>query len=211
MTELEDRLKTKGCLEETAARRLLGESAFDKLHSIGVFDVSQVSNEAETTFYVTRPGAFGKFGNTIAEDALDLAKALVASLTYGMTRRAPARGRIRLLNLLLDKLIRGEMLNPSTAAGQDYKILEMRGVVEVKHAGGDMFRMRLLKKEVGQYAKKILNCGDVSEESLPILPGASLTAFQGPEHTRAFKRRRITESQRTTTAKLLHEIRTGNI
>jgi hypothetical protein len=195
MNELEERLKTKGCVEETLARTLLGNVLFDKLHSIGVFDVSQVSNEAETTYYVTRPGAFGKFGNTIADDALDLAKALVSSLTYGMTRRSASLGRIRMLNALLDKLIRGETLNPSTAAGHDYKILELKGVVEVRPAGGGMFRMRLLKKEVGKHAKKILNFGDASEESLPILPGAAVTVYRGPEHTRGIKRKRLTESQ----------------
>ncbi|HWX17519.1 MAG TPA: hypothetical protein VNY07_13115 [Chthoniobacterales bacterium] len=211
MNELEERLKTKGCVEENLARTLLGNVLFDKLHSIGVFDVSQVSNEAETTYYVTRPGAFGKFGNTIADDALDLAKALVSSLTYGMTRRSASRGRIRMLNALLDKLIRGETLNPSTAAGQDYKILELKGVVEVRPAEGGMFCMRLLKKEVGKYAKKILNFGDASEESLPILPGAAVTAYRGPEHTRGIKRKKLTESQKSTTAELLHQIRTGNI
>jgi hypothetical protein len=211
MNELEERLKTKGCVEESVAKSLLGSVLFDKLHSIGVFDVSQVSNEAETTYYVTRPGAFGKFGNTIADDALDLAKALVASLTYGMTRRSAGRGRIRMLNALLNKLIRGETLNPSTAAGHDYKILELKGVVEVRPAGGGMFRMRLLKNEVGQYAKKILNFGDASEESLLILSGAAVTAYRGPEHTRGIKRKKLTDTQKSTTAALLHEIRTGHI
>jgi hypothetical protein len=209
MNELEETLIKKGCIEETDARPLLGNVLFDKLHSIGVFDVNSVSNDKETTYYVTRPGAFGKYGNTLATDALDLAKALVASLTYGMTKSVHSRGKIRLLNFLLDKLIRGETLNPNTAAGQDYKILELKGVVQVIPATGGMFRMKLLKREVGIHAKNILNFGDASEGSLPSLPGASVTTYQGPEDNRAIKRKKLTEPNKATTAVLLNDIRTG--
>jgi hypothetical protein len=156
MQDLETVLLKKGCIEEYAARKVIGDLLFDKLHSIGVFDVSAVNNEKETTFYITRPGAFSKFGNTLAEDALDLAKAFVSSLTYGMTKSTFGRGKISLIDKLLDKLIRGETLNPSTAAGQDYKILELKGVVEVQPVSGGMFTMRLLKREVGLHAKQIL-------------------------------------------------------
>lgn len=209
MQELENLLIKKGCVEETTAQKILGDKLFDKLHSIGVFDVSAVNNENESTFYITRPGAFGKFGNTLAEDALDLAKAFVSSLTYGMTKSAHGRGKIRLLNLLLDKLIRGETLNPSTAAGQDYKILELKGVVEVRPTGNGMFTMRLLKREVGMHAKQILNFGDASEASLPMLPGASVTVYWGPEDNRTIKRKRMTEIDKTAAASLLNDIRTG--
>lgn len=208
MQELEQVLLKKGCIEEPAARKLLGNQLFEKLHSIAVLDVSSVSNEKETTYYVTRPGAFGKYGNTVAEDALDLAKAFVSSLTYGMTKSPSGRGRIKLINLLLDKLIQGRTLNPSTAAGQDYRILELKGVVEVRPASGGMFTMRLLKKEVGIHAKNILNFGDASEASVPTLPGASVTTYTGPEDNRAERKRRAVIDPAATTA-LLNEIRTG--
>jgi hypothetical protein len=74
-----------------------------------------------------------------------------------------------------------------------------------------MFRMRLLKKQVGKHAKKILNFGDASEESLPTLSGVSLTTFKGPEHTRGIKRKKLTDQQKSTTAAILHDIRTGNL
>lgn len=209
MQELEEILLKKGCIEELAARKILGDKLFDKLHSIGIFDVNAVNNDKESTFYITRPGAFGKFGNTLAEDALDLAKAFVSSLTYGMTKSTYGRGKIRLLNKLLDKLIRGETLNPSTAAGQDYKILELRGVVEVLPAGRGMFTMRLLKREVGLHAKQILNFGDVSEASLQTLPGASVITYVGPEDNRTVKRKVMTDLDKSAAAELLNDIRTG--
>lgn len=211
MASLEGMLLKKGCMEEIEAKQILGEALFDKLHSIGIFDVNSVSNDKETTYYVTRPGAFGKYGNTISEDAFDLAKALVASLSYGMTKSPHGRGKIRLLNFLIDKLIRGEWLNPNTAAGQDYKILEAKRVVEVKHAHGSMFEMRLLKREVGMHAKKILNFGDTSEDSLPSIPGASVTIYNGPEHCRVLKRKKLNEPDKFTTAALLNDIRTGGL
>lgn len=209
MQEVEDTLIQKGCVEEPIVRKMLGDQLFDKLHSIGVFDVSAVNNDTETSYYITRPGAFGKYGNLVANDAFDLAKAFVASLTYGMTKSVHSRGKIKLLNLLLDKLIRGEELNPSTAAGQDYKVLEMKGVVQVTPAGGGMFRMRLLKKEVGKLAKQILNFGDASEASLTALPGASVTSYQSPEVNRSIKRRDMAELDKSATAALLRDIRTG--
>jgi len=209
MNEVEALLMGKGCIEVSVAKKRLGDQLFDKLHSIGVFDVSGVSNERETIFFVTRPGAFGKFGNTSAEDALDLAKAFASSLTYGMTRSASSRGKIQMLNLLLDKLIAGGTLKPSTAAGQDYKILELKRVVQCTPAGRGMFTMKLLKKEIGQLAKKLLREGDVSEQSLPNLPGVSFTTYGSPEETRSIKRKKLTALDRETAASLLDDIRTG--
>jgi hypothetical protein len=113
--EMEDLLRKTGCVTVVQAEILLGEELFKKLNSIGMYDVSQVSNEAESVMYVTRPAAFGKFGDPFTDDALDLAKALVACLTYGMTRSAQSRGRIMMLHALLGKLIRGGSVGPATA------------------------------------------------------------------------------------------------
>ena len=209
MQEVEALLLKKGCIEEDEAKSILGSTLFDKLHSIGIFDINSVNNDKETTYYITRPGAFAKYGNTLATDALDLAKAFVASLTYGMTKSAYGRGKILMIRKLMDKLIRGETLNPSTAAGQDYRILELRGVVEVRPADQGMFTMRLLKKEVGEHAKAILLSGDASTASLPSLPGASLVNYTGPEENRSLKRKRMKPLDKTAAASLLNDLRTG--
>ena len=80
-----------------------------------MFDVNVVGNESGKNYFVTRPAAFSKFTNTIADDALDLAKALVASLTYGMTVSSYYRGRIQMIS--------GGSVGPATAnrraAGKD--------------------------------------------------------------------------------------------
>ncbi|MFO0722829.1 MAG: hypothetical protein U1E65_03525 [Myxococcota bacterium] len=73
--EMEVLLKQNGCLTVDDARTTLGAELFSKLQSIAMYDVSEVSNDSESVLYVTRPGAFGKFGDPMAEDAMDLAKA----------------------------------------------------------------------------------------------------------------------------------------
>ncbi len=175
LEELEEVLKAQGCVGRDIAVKILGGNLFRKLHSIGVFDVSAVSNNREEVEYITRPGAFQKYSN-FTGDAFDLVKAFVSSLTYGMTKSTYGRGRIRDLGALLQALIEGRELRPSTAAGQDYKILETRNVVAVRDAGGGTFRMRLLKRDVGRMALDILTQGDISQQSLE-MPGASITKY----------------------------------
>ena len=114
--------------------------------AIGFIDENSIGNEAGTFSFVTRPAAFSKFTNSAADDAFDLAKAFVTSLTYGMTSSPYGRGHIRMIEALMRKLINGTSVGPATAIGQDYKVLEMKGVVEVRPAGDGRFFMRLLKR-----------------------------------------------------------------
>ena len=85
VVELNEKLAISGCIPLDVAQTVLGKELFVKLHSIGMFDVNVVGNEQGKNYFVTRPAAFSKFSTSIADDALDLAKAFVASLTYGMT------------------------------------------------------------------------------------------------------------------------------
>jgi len=206
LRELENLLTSLGCVPKSTATKMLGLHLFKKLHSIGVFDVSAVSNNEEEIEYVTRPGAFGKYSN-FTGDAFDLVKAFVSSLTYGMTRSRYSRGKIRNLDALLQALIDGRELRPTTAAGQDYKILETRNVVAVRDAGCGMFSMRLLKREVGEMALSLLRQGDVSEQSLE-LPGASIIRYNRPEDTRISTRKSVGVNDKLAT-EVLDNIRTG--
>jgi len=209
MQEVESLLSAKGCLEYNDIIAILGDPLFKKLQVIGLYDLSEVSNTAEIVGYVTKPGAFGKYGDTIARDALDLAKAFVASLTYGMTRSAYMRGKITMLNALLTALVSGRAVGPSTAAGEDYKVLELRGVVEVIPHGDGRFMLRLLKKEVGEQALKILTSGDASEESLPNFPGSSVMKYRGPERTRVDVKLEVQDAKAAES--LIRDLRTGGL
>ena len=60
--------------------------------------------------FVTAPAAIHKFVDPMVDDAFDLAKALVAALTYGIAKSDPGRGRIMLPSVLLNKLVAGHSI-----------------------------------------------------------------------------------------------------
>lgn len=211
LVELNAKLQASGCLPLASATHVLGEDLFSKLHSIGMFDVSVVGNEGGKNYFVTRPAAFSKFTNSIADDALDLAKALVASLTYGMTVSSYYRGHIQMVSLLMRKLIAGGSVGPATAIGNDYQALEYKGVVKVTPSNGGMFTMILLKPEVGQLALAVIQDGDITAESIPQLPGAKVTEYINPEVNREVQRKNSTGDVKLNVRNLLNEIRTGGL
>lgn len=211
IAELNEKLQKSGCIPLDAANKMLGEELFKTLHSIGMFDVSIVGNEGGKNYFVTRPAAFSKFTNSIADDALDLAKALVASLTYGMTVSNYYRGRITMISALMNKLIAGGSVGPATAIGNDYQALEYKGVVKVTPAAGGMFTMTLLKPEIGRLALSVIQSGDITAETIPNLPGAKVTEYITPEASRTFVRKNSDDGVKLGAKNLLNEIRTGGL
>lgn len=211
LREVNAKLQETGCLPLETVSKMLGEELFARLHSIGLFDVSVVGNDKGKSYFVTRPAAFSKFSDSIADDALDLAKALVASLTYGMTVSSYYRGRIQMISKLMNKLISGYSVGPATAIGNDYQALELKGVVAVSPAEGGMFTMKLLKPEVGRLALAVIEEGDITAESVTHLPGARVTEYIAPEANREVQRKNSTEAVKLNTRNLLQEIRTGGL
>lgn len=211
VVELTERLKASGCMAKSDAIGVLGEQLYSKMCSIGFIDENSIGNESGTFSFVTRPAAFSKFTNSAADDAFDLAKAFVTSLTYGMTLSPYGRGRIRMIEALMRKLINGVSVGPATAIGQDYKVLEMKGVVKVRPAGDGRFYMRLLKKEVGQLALTVITEGEAGGTSLLEMPGVSATRYDGPEVNRSVVRKRQAEPLKRGVARLLSDLRTGGL
>ncbi|MBA4416285.1 MAG: hypothetical protein C0392_00015 [Syntrophus sp. (in: bacteria)] len=211
VVDLTERLKSSGCIAKSEAVRILGDTLYSKLCAIGFIDENSIGNEAGTFSFVTRPAAFSKFTNSAVDDAFDLAKAFVTSLTYGMTSSSHGRGRIRMIEALMNKLISGASVGPATAIGQDYKVLEMKGVVEVRPVGDGRFFMRLLKKEVGRLALTVITEGEAGGSPLLELPGVSATRYNGPEVNRSVVRKRQTEPLKRGVARLLSDLRTGGL
>ncbi|STO57616.1 hypothetical protein [Grimontia hollisae] len=212
MNELTLMLKQNACVAYSDAVRLLGESLFRKVNSVGFFDINIVSNNSEEVGYLTLPSAFSKYSNSMVDDAFDLAKAFVASLTYGMTKSSYARGQISAIERLLQALIDGREVGPVTAIGQDYRVLELKGVVSIRNGsknGRSGPMMRLLKKEVGELALQAIKYGDVSEQSIPSLPGAAITKFRGPEANREIIRREQIQRSPFETNDMINALRTG--
>ena len=193
INEIDSLLTQKGCIPFSQGEQIAGKMLLHKLHSIGMYDFNIVANDSEKKVFLTKPAAFSKFGNPFEDDALDLAKAFVSSLMYGMVYSQQSRGRIDLLERLMQKLIRGESVGPATAIGQDYRILELKGVVEIKKDPNKSwgFNMRLLKKEIGELALKVLQFGTAaSEDSVLDFKSQSVTSYTGPEATRSEARKK---------------------
>lgn len=212
LIELNDLLSKNACVEILIAENILGTDLFQKVTSIGLYDVSVVSNSREDAGYLTLPSAFSKYSNSMVDDAFDLAKAFLSSITYGMTKSSYARGQIQMVDKLLSTLVRGEKVGPVAAIAEDYKILEFKGVVKVSYGqkkGRSGPMLELLKKEVGELALQAIRHGDVSEHSLTALPSAAVTKFNGPESNRENFRRKQVKQSPNATNDMLSILRTG--
>lgn len=208
--EVDDLLTKHGCVALSEVAAILGNGLLEKLNAIAMYDISVVNNDKENVAFVTKPAAFSKFGNPLVEDALDLAKAFVSSLTYGMTRSSYARGRITMIERLMQALIKGRWVGPVDAIGQDYRALELKGVVQVAPAERGGYHMRLLKSDVGVIALEVIRAGEASESALK-LPGATVTGYVAPEPNRESRRRKQQVASKKATRDMVMALRTGGI
>ena len=184
--ELQQMLRSKGAVSDIEAQRILGADLYKRLIGIGLLDRLEVSNSTESVGYLTSPDSFQKFGRPFEDDPIDDAKALLASLTYGMTRSSRVRGNITMPSLLLSKLIRGEAVGGHSgvsAIGEDYRELEKRQVVKVIKKSTNRFTMTLLKKDVGELAQSIIQGNSPAQEAV-LMDGGAAQSFKGPSETR---------------------------
>lgn len=209
--EADDLLKKTGCLRVDSAEKILSKGLFDKLVAACVYDLNQVRNEQGIHVFVTLPSAFHKFVDPMVDDCFDMAKALVAALTYGMNSRESSRGKITNLQALLNNLISGSEVGPTTSIGEDYRVLEMNRVVKLRPntTYPNRFHMRLLKREVGELALQVLTQGSADATSLMDLPGASMSGYIGPEESRTDLRKNQSAMSKHATKDVLEAIRGG--
>jgi len=212
IAELDERLTKKGCLAVVEVERLLEKPLFEKLMAAGMYDVNTVSNASGEFGFVTKPAAFHKFSDPVIDDAFDLAKALVAALTFGMTQSSYHRGRIAMIGNLLRKLIKGETVGPASAIGEDYRVLEYKGVLRVTPASPYGYFMRLLKRDVGEMALKVLTTGETAAAVVDRpLPG-SMQGYTGPEASRShFRQKRQPAASKKHTFDVLTALRTEGL
>jgi len=211
VVELDGILQTKGCAAVALAAQVLGNALFDKLRAAGMYDVNHVMNSNGEHGFVTRPAAFHKFNDPMVDDAFDLAKALVAALAYGMTARSPGTGRIGSVSALLRSLIGGREIGPATAIGEDYRVLELKGVIRTRKALSYGYFMKLKKKDIGQMALAVLTTGEASSANAIDRPfEGSMSGYAGPEQTRTeFRQKRQTPPSKKLTRDVLAALRTG--
>ncbi len=209
--EVGEQLSQSGCLTVVHVENVLSKILFEKLVAAGVYDLNQVTNEQGSHVYVTAPSAFHKFVDPMVDDCFDMAKSLVAALTYGMTSRSSSQGKISMLPALLGKLIAGGEIGPATAIGQDYRVLEVNRVVKLRPHPDypERFFMRLLKTEVGQLALYVLTQGNAYAQSLTDLPSAPMSGYIGPEASRTSVRKHQSTMSKRTTRDVLEAVRGG--
>ena len=213
MQEISQELSRLGCLPIERVEKVLSRPLLEKLVAAGVYDLNEVTNEQGSHVYVTSPSAFHKFVDPMVDDCFDMAKSLVAALTYGQTSRPSSQGKIIMLTALLEKLIDGREVGPATAIGQDYRVLEVNRVIELRQdiTHSDRFFMKLLKREVGQMALHVLTQGDAHAQTLIDLPSAPMEGYVGPEQSRMSVRLQQTPMSKRTTRNILEAVREGRL
>ena len=209
--ELLNHLDNRGCISIEEASAIAEDQLISKLSSIGFIDINSIGNETGTHSFVTRPAAFKKYSNSAIEDAFDLAKAFVTSLSFGMIKSSPGRGQITMIQALMRKLINGYWVGPATAIGHDYKILELKGVIQVESTGDGRYNMRLLKKDIGEIAFKVITEGEAATSIISQFPSVSATLYSGPEPNRTIIRKKQGQPLKQGVATLLNDLRTGGI
>ena len=211
-TTVSTQLDGMGCMRFTDVEAALGTALFEKLRAASLFDIHHVSNPNGEFGYVTKPSAFHKFNDPVADDAFDLAKALVAALTYGMKDSSSGRGRIDQIVALLGALVAGREIGPATAIEQDYRILETRGVVKTRPGPKYGRFMKLLKRDIGEMALRVLTTGEAATTNVVSRSGlGSMTGYVNPESDRIKLRQRQTPASKRLTHDVLSAVREGDI
>ncbi|HCE3366409.1 TPA: hypothetical protein NG589_004688 [Vibrio parahaemolyticus] len=214
LLEINQLLDKQACIDVDTAKQILTDSLYNKVIPIGLFDLNVVSSDKEDAGYITKPSAFSKFNSSAVDDAFDLVKAFVCSLTYGMTRSDHNRGQITWIERLLEVLVNGGCIGPVAAIEHDYKILEYKNVVQV-YKGWNKGRygplMKLLKKEVGELALAAIKTGNISEHSLDVLPSAKINSYKKPETMREISRKEQLTNSPKDTHDMLMVLRTHKV
>ena len=209
--EVSGMLSARGCLTFEEVEKVLSPALFEKLVAAGVYDLNRVDNEQGAHVFVTSPSAFHKFADPMVDDSFDMAKALVAALSYGMTERASTKGRIDDLPVLLGKLIKGWEVGPATAIGEDYRVLEVNRVVQLRPdlRYPDRFHLKLLKREIGELALQVLTHGNATGTVVKGMISAPMAGYVGPEESRNGVRKRQSIPSKKTTHNILDAVRGG--
>lgn len=211
LTEVNELLAQRGAVVDHEARRILGDDLYSRLVGVGLYDRLEVSNSTEAVGYLTSPDSFQRFGRPFEDDPIDDAKALLASLTYGMTRSSTRRGNITMPDALLRKLINGGEVGGDSgvpAIGEDYRELEKRQVVKVTPKRANRFAMTLLKKDVGELALSIIRGGAAAAEAI-LMDGSAARTFKGPAETRVQIRQKHTLIDNRFLTGALDRLRSG--
>ncbi len=160
--DVQDMLKAQPGYPLESLKRSFPHHALEAMEGIGLIDVMPVRSPNGIAMYVTIPQLRGvAIGEPfLSADVFHKAKTLLNCLRYGQFNSRPGRGKIvddAMLRAIVAKLVRGEELAPSTAAAEDYRVLEKDGVIETREDAGTMRIMKLRQLEVGRIVLQMLD------------------------------------------------------
>lgn len=169
------------------------ENIIKMMEGVGMLEGLEVSSDIGSAVFVTTPhlkgNGVGSFD--ISSDIFHKAKILLSCLRFGQEKSTYGRGKIsteeKMLNIIR-KLNRGDWLNPCTAAGKDYVLLERLGVIQVMPAYNGMYYMKLRQVEVGQLVEQMIVYNKVvsmEEDTQEILNNMDANFIINPEQRRA--------------------------
>lgn len=208
--------KSQGFLADNFCDKI-NPSIISMMEGVGLLDGITVNSDFGKAVFYTTPQLIGPGIGTwkISTDVFNHAKLLLSSLRYGEYKSVSSRGAIyttsKMMNIV-NKLLRGEWVGPCTAIGEDYKLLEVAGVISVQPYNG-MYRMKLRQIEVGKLVKQMLEYNMLVNDSVNDIDVFNNlpTGYIAPE-----ERRKIIQADRTMPVKQIQEkfiasIRTGGV
>ena len=187
------------------------------MEGVGLLDGITVNSDFGKAVFYTTPQLIGPgIGSwKISTDVFNHAKLLLSSLRYGEYKSVSSRGAIytssKMMNIV-NKLLRGEWVGPCTAIGEDYKLLELDGVISVQPYNG-MYKMKLRQFEVGRLVKQMLEYNMVVNDSVNEIDVFNNlpTGYIAPEERRKVIKDDITVPVKNIQEKFIASIRTGGI
>lgn len=165
--KLSNELKEKNVLDYAHCISIYDNKLLSKLIKVNIVDANIVNSPYGEATFITLPSSFKKFSdnNALIDDVMDFAKAFLSSIYYGMSKSKQSRGKLDTYYFVLKKLINGEEIGCATAICEDYRYLEIKGVLKVWKCKSYGCKMKLMKKEVGEIVFKLLEDGIVFDES----------------------------------------------
>ena len=200
------------------------QKIINMMEGVGLLDAVPIKSETTNAVFVTGPQLRG-----ISIDALPLsvdvfhkAKVLLSCLRFGQLKSNQGRGKIdtsaKMMNIV-NKLLRGEWVGPCTAIGEDYKLLELDGVIATHPVNRgwynqyQMYEMNLRQKEVGQLVKQMLEykraLPETGTDFETILIQEPVVSYDMPETRRHEILARETKPVKEIRNRLLQTLRTG--
>lgn len=214
---LETVTNSQGYLYDTfLENKEIDRNILTMMEGIGLLDGIEVKSQYGNATFLTTPQLRGQGVGQfkISADVFHKAKLLLSCLRYGQIKSISSRGRIstksKMLNII-NKLISGAWMGPCTAIGQDYKLLEIDGVIQTRSRERGMYDMKLRQTDVGRLVKEMITFNKLVTEDTGIgdIFDNQPTSYIIPEQRKKTIEAKTTKPIEEYREKLLVSLRTG--